>query len=116
MRLVPVKIPKLITRIFPNYVWDFSSKEKVIYITFDDGPTPEVTHWTLKVLKDYNAKATFFCIGNNVEKYPEIFKRVLAEGHNIGNHTYNHVVGWKTKTKDYVENAIQAEKIRENVF
>ena len=100
MRFVPVKIPRFIKRIFPNYVWDFSPKEKVIYLTFDDGPTPEITNWTLKTLKDYNAKATFFCIGNNVKKHPEIFKNVLTEGHSIGNHTQDHIIGWKTKTED----------------
>ncbi|WP_299885098.1 polysaccharide deacetylase family protein [uncultured Lacinutrix sp.] len=110
MRFIPVKIPKFITRIFPNYVWDFSSKDKVIYLTFDDGPTPEITQWTLDTLKKYNARATFFCIGNNVIKHPEIFKNILANGHSIGNHTHDHIIGWKTETKSYIENVIQAEK------
>lgn len=118
MRFIPVKIPKLIKRIFPNYVWDFSSKEKVIYLTFDDGPIPEITDWTLNTLNQYNAKATFFCIGNNVKKHPEIFKRVLNEGHSIGNHTQDHIIGWKTSEKKYTENVIQAEntinKVLEN--
>lgn len=114
MRFIPVKIPKFITRIFPNYVWDFSSKDKVIYLTFDDGPTPEITQWTLNTLKDYNAKATFFCIGNNVIKHPKIFKNILIDGHSIGNHTHDHIVGWKTETKSYIENVIRAEKVINN--
>jgi len=111
MIIVPVKIPKLIKRFFPNYVWDFSSKDKVIYLTFDDGPTPEITDWTLRTLKQYHAKATFFCIGSNVAKYPELFNRVLAQGHSIGNHTQDHIKGWKTSKEKYLDNAIKAETI-----
>jgi peptidoglycan/xylan/chitin deacetylase (PgdA/CDA1 family) len=111
MRFVPVKIPKVIQRLFPNYVWDFSSKDKILYLTCDDGPTPEITQWTLNTLKQYHAKATFFCIGNNVAKHPEIFHNILKEGHSIGNHTQDHVKGWKTSTKKYIENVIKAETI-----
>ena len=109
MVLFPVKIPKLIKRIFPNYVWDFSSKDKTLYLTFDDGPTPEITKWTLDTLKEYNAQATFFCIGNNIEKHPEIFTSIIAEGHHIGNHTHNHLKGWKTSKNNYIENVTQAQ-------
>ncbi|GAA4269095.1 polysaccharide deacetylase family protein [Hyunsoonleella aestuarii] len=111
MNFKPIKTPKIAKKIFPNYIWDIPTKEKVIYLTFDDGPTPEITTWTLDVLKQYNAKATFFCIGNNIEKYPEIFKSILNEGHSVGNHTYNHLKGWKTKTKDYLKNISQAQKV-----
>ncbi|MEJ6792228.1 MAG: polysaccharide deacetylase family protein [Lacinutrix sp.] len=111
MRFIPAKIPQFIKRIFPNYVWDFSSKDKTIYLTFDDGPTPEITEWTLDTLKQYNAKATFFCIGNNVEKYPEIFQLVLKEGHSVGNHTQDHVKGWSSSTEKYIENVVKAETI-----
>lgn len=114
MRFFPAKIPYLIKRIFPNYVWDFSSNKKILYLTFDDGPTPEITQWTLKTLKKYNAKATFFCIGNNVTKYPDIIKNILEEGHSIGNHTQDHVKGWKTSTKNYLENVLKAETIIKN--
>ena len=114
MRFAPVKIPQLVKRIFPNYVWDFSSKDKVIYLTFDDGPTPEITRWTLNTLKKHNAKATFFCIGNNVKKHPELFKAILADNHSIGNHTCDHVKGWKTTTEDYLENAKLAHDIITN--
>lgn len=114
MRFAPVKIPQLVKRIFPNYVWDFSSKDKVIYLTFDDGPTPEITRWTLNTLKKYNAKATFFCIGNNVKKHPELFKAILADNHSIGNHTCDHLKGWKTATEDYLENVKLAHDIITN--
>ncbi|WP_303318683.1 polysaccharide deacetylase family protein [Flavivirga abyssicola] len=109
--LAPVKIPVIVKKIFPNYIWDIPSIDNVIYLTFDDGPTPEITNWVLETLKTYNAKATFFCIGNNIEKHPNIFQNIIAEGHTIGNHTYNHIKGWKTKTKDYLENTIEAEEI-----
>ena len=88
---------------FPNYVWDIATTNKVLYLTFDDGPTPEVTNWTLDILKQYDAKATFFCIGANVEKHPDIFKSIIKDGHTIGNHTQNHIKGWKTKTKVYLK-------------
>jgi len=87
------------------------SKEKTIYLTFDDGPTPEITNWTLKTLKLHNAKATFFCIGKNVENHPNIFKNILIEGHVIGNHTNNHIKGWKTSTKKYLQNIDKAQKV-----
>ncbi|MEP3838320.1 MAG: polysaccharide deacetylase family protein [Algibacter sp.] len=104
MGLTPIKTPVVVKKLFPNYIWEVPTTKKVIYLTFDDGPTPDITKWTLKVLKQYNAKATFFCIGNNVEKYPEIFHEVLKAGHAIGNHTNNHIKGWKTSSKDYVNN------------
>ena len=104
MFLTPVKTPLLVKKIFPNYTWNKSTTEKAIYLTFDDGPTPNVTNWVLRTLKEYNAKATFFCIGNNIEKHPNIFQTILNEGHTIGNHTFNHIKGWKTNLKDYLFN------------
>jgi len=104
MTLTPVKTPLVVKKMFPNYIWDIASTNKTIYLTFDDGPTPEITNWTLNTLKAFNAKATFFCIGNNIEKHPDIFQNIIKEGHAIGNHTYNHVKGWKTKTDNYLKN------------
>ena len=104
MTLAPVKTPVAIKKMFPNYIWDIPSTEKSIYLTFDDGPTPKITNWVLNTLKQYNAKATFFCIGNNIEKHPDIFQNILNEGHSIGNHTQNHIKGWKTKTEAYLKN------------
>ena len=111
MNLIPVKTPSLVRRLFPNYIWNLPTTEKVLYLTFDDGPTPEITEWTLDVLKQYNAKATFFCLGNNIEKYPSIFERLIKEGHCIGNHTFDHPRGWKTKTEDYVDEAIRTQEV-----
>ena len=99
-----IKTNNLIKKIFSNNVWDFPNIEKKIYLTFDDGPTPEITEWVLEELEKYNAKATFFCIGHNIEKHPEIFKRVIENGHSIGNHTFNHLNGWKTSISEYIEN------------
>ncbi|MBP0902602.1 polysaccharide deacetylase family protein [Mariniflexile gromovii] len=114
MTLVPVKTPLVAKKMFPNYVWDIATDDKVIYLTFDDGPTPEITNWVLNTLKAYNAKATFFCIGNNVEKHPDIFQNILNEGHAIGNHTQNHLKGWKTKATEYLKNIAEAEKTINN--
>lgn len=94
---------------FPNYIWDMATTNKELYLTFDDGPTPEITNWTLDILKQYDAKATFFCIGSNIGKHPNIFKRVIDEGHAIGNHTQNHIKGWTTTTKNYLSEVDQTQ-------
>ena len=104
MGLTPVKTPLVVKRMFPNYIWDIPTASKTLYLTFDDGPTPEITEWALKTLDRYNAKATFFCIGANIEKHPDIFQHILKAGHSIGNHTHNHLKGWQTKIKNYLEN------------
>lgn len=109
MKFYWIKTNWIIKKIFSGFVWDLPNNERKVYLTFDDGPTPEVTQWTLNQLKQYNAKATFFCIGENIQKYPEIFNTVIIEGHAIGNHTYNHLKGWKTKTTDYIENLKQCK-------
>jgi len=111
MNLTPVTTHKITKSLFPNLVWDIPTKEKVIYLTFDDGPTPIITDWTLDVLKKHNAKATFFCIGKNIKAYPTIFNRIVSEGHSIGNHTYNHLKGWKTSTKEYIEDVTKTKLI-----
>lgn len=114
MNLIPVRTPQLIKGIFPNYIWDMPQDQKIIYLTFDDGPTPEVTKWTLNLLKSYNAKATFFCIGNNIQKHPELFTDILNDGHAIGNHTFFHPKGWRTKSDDYVAQVIKTQDIINN--
>lgn len=103
-------MPRFIQRLYPERVWAFFNLKKEIFLTFDDGPIPEVTPWVLDELKKAGAKATFFCIGENIEKHPEVFKRILAEGHSVGNHTFNHLNGWKTKTDAYLENVFECEK------
>jgi len=99
---------------FPKRVWAFPFSEKQVYLTFDDGPIPEVTPWVLDLLKKHQAKATFFCIGDNIRKYPELSRRIIAEGHAIGNHTFHHLNGWKTKPRNYIENVLKAEAEIEN--
>ncbi|MDR1699285.1 MAG: polysaccharide deacetylase family protein [Prevotellaceae bacterium] len=84
--------------------------EKIVHLTFDDGPIPEVTNWVLDVLRQYNIKATFFCIGDNVRKYPDVYAQILAEGHSVGNHTFGHLRGFWTKSKTYVENVEKAAR------
>jgi peptidoglycan/xylan/chitin deacetylase (PgdA/CDA1 family) len=87
-----------------------STKEKIIYLSFDDGPHPEATPFVLDTLKPYNAKATFFCIGKNVEEHKDIYRRMLDEGHRPGNHTHNHLNGWKVSDKDYFDNVMKASR------
>lgn len=99
-----VKMPKFIQRLYPERIWAFSSNKNTVYLTFDDGPIPEVTPWVLKVLKEYNAKATFFCIGDNIQKHPKIYNTIIAENHTVGNHTFNHLNGWKTNREIYLNN------------
>ncbi|MCG2417723.1 polysaccharide deacetylase family protein [Aequorivita sp. F47161] len=104
-------MPKFIQRFYPERIWAFSRNKNTVYLTFDDGPIPKVTPWVLATLKKHNAKATFFCIGDNVQKHPEIFKTILSQGHSVGNHTFNHVNGWKTKTAKYVDNVLKYEHV-----
>ncbi|MCZ4242505.1 polysaccharide deacetylase family protein [Pedobacter punctiformis] len=106
-----IKSPLLLKWYYPSLIWNKSRSEKVIYLTFDDGPIPNVTDFVLKTLKAFNAKATFFCIGDNIVKHPEVFERVKNDGHVIGNHTFNHLKGWKTDDDTYIKNAIQCQEI-----
>ena len=112
-----IKTPWLVKKIFSSYVWDIPTKEKTIYLSFDDGPHPEITAFVLEELKKYNAQASFFCLGNNVALYPETYQQVLKEGHAVGNHTYDHPNGWETTTEEYVQNITKAsEYIQSNLF
>lgn len=98
-------------------MWQKPTKEKVLYLTFDDGPHPAATPFVLDQLKQYNAKATFFCIGKNVVEQPAIYNRILEEGHRVGNHTFNHLNGWKTDNETYLNNVFEAAKyIDSNLF
>ena len=111
MKIIPAKTPGFVKTIFPNFVWNINTTDKVLYLTFDDGPTPEITDWVLQTLKTYEAKATFFCIGKNIESHSDIFQNILKDGHSIGNHTYSHLKGWKTKTKSYLSNTERTESV-----
>ncbi|AXG69468.1 peptidoglycan-N-acetylglucosamine deacetylase [Kordia sp. SMS9] len=110
MKLYTAKTPKFVTWLFPALIWEFSVEKKQLFLTFDDGPIPEVTPWVLEQLSQYNAKATFFCIGDNIQKHPKIFEQLVNEGHTIGNHTQQHVNGWKVSKVQYISNTIQAEE------
>jgi peptidoglycan/xylan/chitin deacetylase (PgdA/CDA1 family) len=113
----PTKTPWLVKKLYPSLIWNVSAKPRCIYLTFDDGPIPIVTPFVLNILKLYDAKATFFCIGDNVSKHPEIFEQVKNDGHAIGSHTYNHLNGWDTDNETYLDNFLQADKlINTNLF
>ena len=94
---------------FPGFIWHIPTQEKKIFLTFDDGPIPDITESVLETLDQYGAKATFFCIGNNVQKHPEIFQKLLDKDHAVGNHTFNHMNGWKTEDAVYLENIKQCD-------
>jgi peptidoglycan/xylan/chitin deacetylase (PgdA/CDA1 family) len=104
----PVRTPALFRWIYPSLEWMGSAADKTIYLTFDDGPHPIATPFVIDVLKQYQVSATFFCIGKNVQRYPQIYQRILAEGHQTGNHTQEHRNGWKTSKEDYLENIFTA--------
>ncbi len=105
------KTPRIIKKLYNNLIWDINTAHRCIYLTFDDGPIPIVTPFVLNILKQYNAKATFFCIGDNVCKHPDIFEQVKNDGHAIGNHTFNHLKGWKTPDEIYLDNFLQTDKL-----
>ncbi len=109
MRPYLIKTPWIVQRFFHNYSWRIHTSKKEIYLTFDDGPVPDFTPWVLKTLEEHNAKATFFCVGENIQKHPLIYQDILDAGHAVGNHTFNHLVGWKTPTQKYVKNILKAE-------
>jgi peptidoglycan/xylan/chitin deacetylase (PgdA/CDA1 family) len=109
--MIIAKIPRILSRTFKSLTWDLPVKDKVVYLTFDDGPTPKVTDWVLDLLDENKAKATFFCLGNNVASHAEIYKRILAKGHSVGNHSYSHLKGFRTSSNSYVEDVDRAAEI-----
>ena len=107
-----MKSPYIIRKLSENYVhWEVETDEKVLYFTFDDGPIPQLTPRALKILQKYNAKATFFMVGENVRRYPKIYQQVIDEGHAVGNHSYNHVKGWQLTNLEYYQNIQNADDI-----
>lgn len=109
---------KWIQQLFPSCIWNLKNpEEKILYLTFDDGPIAEITPWVLNELNKFNAKATFFCVGANIEKNRNIFDTVLAQGHAVGNHTYTHRNGWKTRYKQYLSDTEACESlVKSNLF
>lgn len=99
-----VHTPQYVQALFPGLIWKMSGNRKEIYLTFDDGPIPEVTPWVLDTLRSFDAKATFFCVGDNVRKHPDIYDMVIHAGHTVGNHTLNHLSGWATENITYFHN------------
>lgn len=110
MSFYTVKTPWLLKKLYPGCTWHINTNEKIIYLTFDDGPHPVATPFVLETLRTFDAKASFFCIGKNVVQYPEIYKRIIEEGHIIGNHTFNHFNGWKVTDAAYFANIAEAAK------
>jgi peptidoglycan/xylan/chitin deacetylase (PgdA/CDA1 family) len=104
-----VKMPAVIKRLYPGCIWSVDTDEKVLYLTFDDGPHSTITPFVLEELKKFNAKATFFCIGKNVAAHPDTYARILSEGHTTGNHTYNHLNAWKTKDHVFLQDVEDAK-------
>lgn len=104
------KTPALLRRLLPGYTWLREERGKVLYLTFDDGPIPEVTPWVLEQLAQYRAQATFFAVGDNIVKHQDIAEQILAAGHRLANHTHNHLRGWETALERYLENVQQCQQ------
>src|ERR1044072_2145502 len=111
MKMYLFKTPWWLKKLYPSYIWHVKTNEKNLYLSFDDGPHPVATPFVLDKLKEYNAKATFFCIGKNVKSFPDIYKKILGEGHSAGNHTNNHLNGWKTSKDVYLNDVAEAAAI-----
>lgn len=106
-----VRPPFFLKWFYPKLIWNKANTEKIIYLTFDDGPIPNVTEFVLNTLKNFQIKATFFCIGDNIRKHPEIFERIKADGHAVGNHTFNHLKGWATNDEAYIDNYWKCQEL-----
>lgn len=105
------KTPYWLKALYPGLSWHKSRNRKTLYLTFDDGPIPIVTEYVLEQLHQHDAKATFFCVGDNIAKHPHVFQKVIEQGHSIGNHTFNHIKGWQSKDEEYYQNIAQCQKI-----
>lgn len=103
--------PSIVRALYPGAIWRMDPHERSVYLTFDDGPIPEITPWVLDLLDQHAIKATFFMVGDNVRKYPETYQMVIDRGHRIGNHTFNHIRGFEYLSKNYLANADKANEI-----
>lgn len=107
-------IPKWLRLVYPGAIWEFSSSDPSIYLTFDDGPCPSTTPWLLDLLREYEAKATFFCIGKNIEDHPELVQRIRDEGHRIANHSYSHLKGTETEDTTYIDDILKGAQLSQS--
>ena len=112
----PIKTPFWLRKIYPQLIWHKCRKDKSIYLTFDDGPIPDVTPNILNILKEHNIQATFFCVGENIKKHPLVFEQILQDGHAIGNHTYHHLNGWKNSTDAYIKDVSQCNEFTQSTL
>ena len=103
--------PRIFRAFYPEAIFRMDSNEKVIYLTFDDGPIPEVTPWVLDLLDQHQIKATFFMVGDNVRKHPEVYQMVVDKGHRVGNHTFNHLRGFEHNAESYIDNTAKAKEL-----
>ncbi|MEX2513753.1 MAG: polysaccharide deacetylase family protein [Cyclobacteriaceae bacterium] len=110
------RIPKIITWIYPDYVWNMDRNDPKIYLTFDDGPVPEVTDYVLDQLLQYKMKATFFMVGDNIHKHPDLARQVVSADHGIGNHTYNHLKGSASSLSDYLINTQKCQETIQSIL
>ncbi len=111
------RVPQWLRLLFPKLEWEGNTEGQRIYLTFDDGPIPGVTDWVLDTLEKYDARATFFCVGENVQRHPDIYERIAQKGHAVGNHTFHHVKGWSTDTVAYSEEVARtATMVRSDLF
>jgi len=114
MRDYLVRSPRWLQWLYPNRIWSLPNDERIVYLTFDDGPHPEITPFVLEELERYQARATFFCIGQNVDRYPLVYRSIIEAGHGVGNHTQHHLNGWKTSTEKYLSDVEEAQKRTES--
>jgi len=115
--IYPVKTPSILRKIYPSLTWHKSREKRILYLTFDDGPSPGITDEVLKILGEHDVKACFFLIGDKIQKFPQVYNSLVENGHQIGNHTYHHLNGWKTSTEAYLDNFHRcAELIQSNLF
>lgn len=110
------KTPFWLKLLYPSFIWNKSREDKKIFLTFDDGPIPVVTAFVLEQLQHYKAKATFFCVGDNIEKYPHVFNKIVSQGHRVGNHTFNHLNGWKEKDDVYCNNIAYCQSTIDSLY
>ncbi len=117
MPVYPVKTPFWVQKLIPSALWHFPRSEDAIYLSFDDGPSAQLTPWILETLEQWQAKATFFCVGENIDKHPELYQQILDRGHTVGNHSYNHLNGWLTDNDLYFQNiAINAAQTGSQLY